>query len=113
MFVILVVVLKITIEGLPDDLVDKHIEMRIPKGINLKDARVLDEALGSLIIWTKMSTGALKTKDVFFTAIEEILKEIFSKSPADQVDTDRTIDVTIDVLIEHEGKINRMFCIMF
>ncbi|XP_052097098.1 uncharacterized protein LOC127732083 [Mytilus californianus] len=94
-----VVVIKITIEGLPDDLVKKCIELRIPKGISLKDAKILDEAWGSLIIWTQMSTAAFKSKDVFFTAIEKILKEIFSKSP---VDINRAADVTLDIAIEDD-----------
>lgn len=101
-------VIKLTIEGLPDDLVEKYIELRIPKGISLKDAKILDEALGSLIIWTQISIRAFKAKDLFFTAIEKILKEIFSKSP---VDKHRPVDVIIDIAIEDDGKM--YLCFLF
>lgn len=95
--------MTIAVEGLPDDLAEKCIELHIPEEIHVNDLKVVDKAFGSLIIVTKMSTGALKSKNVFLTDVENILSEIFRKSPED---IQRSVDVTIDVVIEDDGTIN-------
>lgn len=86
---------------MPDDLEEKNIELHLPKGIHLKDAKIIDEASGSLIIWTQTSNCAFETKDRFFAAIEKILIEVFSKS---LVDINRAVDVKIEIAIEDDGK---------
>lgn len=100
---------------MPTDECKEMIEIRLPTRMNFPNIRILDQSMGSLVIWTRMSTTVFRTKDVFLTAIEQVFKELFSKSPADII---RAVDVTIDVTIEDDTTADKgikfiIFCFHF
>lgn len=88
-----------TVNGISAGECEEMIAIGTPKRMRFPDKHIDDQSDGSLVIWTRMSTTVFRTKDVFLTAIEQVFKELFSKSPAD---INRTEDVTIDVTIEDD-----------
>lgn len=106
---------KLEVHDMPTDECTEMIEIRLPTRMNFPNIRILDQSMGSLVIWTRMSTTVFRTKDVFLTAIEQVFKELFSKSPADII---RAVDVTIDVTIEDDTTAGKgiqfiIFCFHF
>lgn len=104
-FVIADIPTKLIINGLLENQVDELIECCIAKGIFTKEVKVLDDAKGSLIMWTRMSLTVFKSNDTFIAAIEKVLKQIVKKSP---VEFDKTTNLTLDVIFEDDyqnGKI--------
>lgn len=91
--------LKLTVDGIPDDQTIEIIELRALNGTTVDSVEIVDAAIGSLVIWTRMSTTVLQTKDKFLTTIEKVMKELFNKSP---VDINQTVDVTIGITIADE-----------
>lgn len=68
------------------------------------DIQIIDESLGSLVMWTKISVAVFKSKDIFLRALKEFLDKTFSYIPFED---DNDIELTVSIQIEEglEGKI--------
>ncbi|XP_071142309.1 uncharacterized protein [Mytilus edulis] len=89
---------KFTVLDLSDELANEFIKFSKRKGTTIGYLTVLDEAKGSLIIWTRMSITAFKTKDAFITAIEQLMQHIFWECPTDM---NKTTNLKLRVQIKN------------
>ncbi|VDH94878.1 Hypothetical predicted protein [Mytilus galloprovincialis] len=93
----------ITITGMPrnveEDIVrfgDKMPSSRT-RDRSIADIQIIDESLGSLVIWTKISVAIFKSKDIFLRALKEFLDKTFSYIPFED---DNDIAMTVSIQIE-------------
>lgn len=73
------------------------------------EIQIIDETLGSLIIWSKISVAVFKSKDIFLRALKEFLDKTFSYIPFED---DKDIDMTVYVHIE-DGLDGKLYYILY
>ncbi|CAG2221639.1 unnamed protein product [Mytilus edulis] len=95
----------LTIKGLPRDTEeeivnysDKNRSIRT-RDRSTAEIKIIDETLGSLIIWTKISVAVFKSKDLFLRALKEFLDKTFSYF---QLENGNDIDITVTIEIDEE-----------
>ncbi|CAC5363372.1 PARP7S [Mytilus coruscus] len=93
----------LTIKGLPRDVEEEIVKYSDKiRSIRTRDRstaeiKIIDETLGSLIIWTKISVAVFKSKELFLRALKEFLDKTFSYFPLeDGNDIDMTVSIQID-----------------
>ncbi|CAG2215559.1 PARP7S [Mytilus edulis] len=93
----------LTIKGLPRNIEEEIVKYSDKiRSIRTRDRstaeiKIIDETLGSLIIWTKISVAVFKSKDLFLRALKEFLDKTFSYFPLeDGNDIDMTVSIQID-----------------
>ncbi|VDI25215.1 Hypothetical predicted protein [Mytilus galloprovincialis] len=96
---------RLTISGLPrnieEEIVKYSDKIRSFRTRERSTAviQIIDETIGSLIIWTKISVAVFKSKDLFLRALKEFLDKTFSYFP---LEDDNDIDMTVSIQIDEE-----------
>ncbi|XP_071143630.1 uncharacterized protein [Mytilus edulis] len=95
----------LTIKGLPRNIEEEIVKYSDKiRSIRTRDRstaeiKIIDETLGSLIIWTKISVAVFKSKDLFLRALKEFLDKTFSYFP---LEDDNDIDMMVSIQIDEE-----------
>ncbi|XP_076083742.1 uncharacterized protein LOC143054613 [Mytilus galloprovincialis] len=95
----------LTIKGLPRNIEEEIVKYSDKiRSIRTRDRstaeiKIVDETLGSLIIWTKISVAVFKSKDLFLRALKEFLDKTFSYFP---LEDDNDIDMMVSIQIDEE-----------